>query len=532
MSTISQRDRLRAGSESAEAVGADAAEALNADKALVERIECLTNPRIAGHLFQDATGLLVPGFTALPAVSVLAAAPPRNLKSPEHLAPGQLYSFEPETDSGESRKRELTFFTPVEDMSIRPVSFSNSPQEPGGVQDVLVESESGWNNIDLYFVWLPWDHAAAAGLKGIDSLISLVASDFGPAGRLQVSLVSPDGEIPLFPKWGLRSWIADARVESLIFPLNYARHLLGPFFFRVGIASSYTMPDGRLFRLQSDTITLRFRFPQADLRSLYSMAGLSGTRQPGFSVIGNAVPIANIDLKAWEPGVTYSEFVRTSSMKPLGFACVARFKLDGEEDIGTAGSGDPTRFEMPISARLSLELDKTGEILPRYSIPGSGDADGDTQILFWMTHGSKINGRRFRYADTDRIQPMHATSLSLKQAGMAMPCFGGCDYRDSHRRDLYKSLMLGYGPTHQMLWHKDSLRFTVEHLLAVLGYGDHEVGGPSIELRVCDGVRRRVAVVYVSDNAINPIVRHNLDSIQDYLDQCAPVGSKVLIEVR
>jgi hypothetical protein len=50
-------------------------------------------------------------------------------------------------------------------------------------------------------------------------------------------------------------------------------------------------------------------------------------------------------------------------------------------------------------------------------------------------------------------------------------------------------------------------------------------------MRVIEGARQRVAVVYIKDTPVNPMRKEHIATIQDYMDQRAPIGSRIVIEV-
>jgi hypothetical protein len=261
------------------------------------------------------------------------------------------------------------------------------------------------------------------------------------------------------------------------------------------------------------------------------MAGLSASGTAGFSVIGNAVPMANLDLKAWEPDATYADFVRTTNMKPLGFAGVVPYKKREDLDAARASLDREIWSEPPSSTQISIELNSDGEMVSRYASPDPV-AGEDRQLLFWMTYGDEVNNLEFRYTEAEQIQPMHVVSASLRQSVTLMPCFGGYTCEKTYKGDMYKSLMLNYAAPPQMLLYKDTLLFLIKDLLARLGYKDRPVSGPFTELRKMEDGRQRVTVVYIGDTAMNPIRTQHIAAIQDYLDQRAPLGSRIVVEVR
>jgi hypothetical protein len=64
-----------------------------------------------------------------------------------------------------------------------------------------------------------------------------------------------------------------------------------------------------------------------------------------------------------------------------------------------------------------------------------------------------------------------------------------------------------------------------------LGYKDRQVCDPSVEMRVIEGARQRVTLVYIKDTPVNPMRKEHVAAIQDYMDQRAPIGSRIMIEI-
>jgi hypothetical protein len=314
----------------------------------------------------------------------------------------------------------------------------------------------------------------------------------------------------------------------MVFPLNHARRLIEPFVFRLCIDPAYSLPDGKTGYL-GQSVTIGFRLPEAEMVRLHSMAGLPGTGTASFSVIGNAIPVANVDLKAWEPDATYGDFARTTNMKPLGFAGIVPYKQSRDPKRSAVGLDDQVVSNLPFSAQLSIEFNKDGQLVSRYALPGAEHEE--RQLLFWMTYGSDLNGRMFRAVETEQIQPMHMKSESLRQAVSLLPCYGGFDCEETHHGDLYESLMLSYTTSPQTVLFRDSLIFAIKDLLTRLGYIDNPISGPFVELRVVDGGRQRAIVVYIRNNALRPLRKDHIAAIKDYVDQHTPLGSRVVIEV-
>jgi hypothetical protein len=489
----------------------------------------LLNPRVPAQLFQDASGLFVPGFTALPAVSIVPARPSRSSTQAEKFAAGQLYSFDVDYASSGGSKRVLTFFTPLGAFEVPPLNINTPPPKTKNVVTLQIETTTTWEPCELSFAWLPWglDETDLAFQLGVLERFSQLPDVL--VSRLRASLLVEGAEVPLNPVWGLGSWVPSPELESALFPVLRARHILEPFMFRLEISPSYTLPDGSVVALENKSISIQFTFPVEDLPRLYGKAGAGAQRLRSFSIIGNAIPVMNVDLKAWEPEATYTEFIKTSNMRPLGFAGLAAFK---ENRTLAMPDESPTPSLLPYSTQFSIELSNEGALVSRYRLAGSGDEADERQLLFWMTHGDEINGLKFRYNDSEPIQTLQVTTPSFKQVVTATPCFGGFSCGAFNPENLYESLVLNYGAPPQMLLYRDSLVYTVRDILLRLGYQDFAVREPFTEVRVIGGERRRVTVVAIGADEHAPVEDAHIRVVQDYLDRRSPLGSKIVIERR
>ncbi|HUV35547.1 MAG TPA: hypothetical protein VMX58_01260, partial [Patescibacteria group bacterium] len=61
---------------------------------------------------------------------------------------------------------------------------------------------------------------------------------------------------------------------------------------------------------------------------------------------------------------------------------------------------------------------------------------------------------------------------------------------------------------------------------------DVEIHEPGTELRVVGGARQRVTVVYVRNRGGKPLDSRDVSMIQGYLNDRAPIGSRIILEVR
>ena len=214
------------------------------EKDLLDEIRHLTEPRSPAHLIQDASGLFTPGFTALPAVTIVGAKPPRTEMRPEKLTTGQLYPFNAEQSSAPDWRDLLTFFTPIENIEIPPVQFLVPPSKSRNISSLQAESKSGWKGTELYFAWIPWGPESVDQSAKLQAFLRIPDLARTLIANLEVFLAVDDREIRLEPLWGLDTWLPSPSAESIIFPVNYARRLIEPFIFRLRLSETFVLPDG------------------------------------------------------------------------------------------------------------------------------------------------------------------------------------------------------------------------------------------------------------------------------------------------
>jgi hypothetical protein len=494
---------------------------------LLAEIKNLAKPRLLGDFIQDATGLFIPGFTALPAVSILSNRSWKMKIKPEveRWRTGDLIALRSSSSPDESPKLLTSFFTPLGDITIPLIDITPSRDVSRYEKILRLKPKDRWESCEIYFSFLPWDAEREKRVWSSHELLGMSRVLEWLIRRLVVTMKIGDQEVPLNPQWGFSSWVPEPSIESIRFPINYCAKIISPFIFRLPISPSQTMPDGRLLGLRTETVELRFQFPEDALSELYREAGLGGSDISGISIFGNALPIFNVDLKAWELHDSFAECVRTAGMKPLGVAGIFPYVK--------AGGVSTERIE-PISSYdnlFSLEVDTNGMVLSHYDIPGQEDVGKTTQLFLWMTHGEDLNGMDFRYYDHDVIQPMQRRSILLNQTFTIMPLFGGYDCRHTREDDWYKKILLNYSTSQNALLYPDALAHMVEDLLKRFGYRDISIKAPVTELRIIDGNRKRVSVVYLDNRSGKSIEPRHIDIIQGFINDRVPLGVQIILDV-
>lgn len=494
---------------------------------LIEEIRTLARPRVVGELVQDTTGLFLPGFSALPAVSILSnkSWKTRIKPQPETWRTGDIMVLNAVSGTRADAKQQEVFFTPVGEAVIPLIDMTPGRDVARFEKALQLKPKDRWETIELQFAFLPWDADREDVPWNSEDLLG-ISKVMAWAGReLRVTLELEGQRVRMSPKWGVSPWVAKSSLDSIRFPINYASQIISPFIFRVNIDTTQKLPNGRVVELTTEALTVNFEFPEDSLRTIYREAGLGQPDLSGISIFGNALPVINLDLKAWLHNDSFAEFIRTAGMKPLGVAGIYPYLK--------AGKVPKEDLEL-ISSRaniFSIEIDANGQMLSRYALPGQDDTVDKKQLLLWMTHGSLINGALYKYGGADIIQPLQKPSLLLSQAYTVMPCFGGHDCYESGEGDWYKKLIMSYSTPPQTLLHRDSLVRAIEELVNKLGYDRVTVQSPVTELRVVGGSRKRVTVVYIKNSGGRAFEKRHLAMIQEFVADRLPVGVEIQLEL-
>ncbi|GEM_PF-3050592 len=495
-------------------------------KKLLAEIKSFTESRIIGDFFHDSTGLFIPGLAALPAVSILSCESwvTRMKGGAERWRPGELISLKNDEESDSESPYGVVFCTPVVDVTIPLIDVDQGKEISKFEKTIELKPNDRWESVDMHFALLPWDYRREQRVWTSEELLAISRAMENIGREITVELRLRDRSLDLEPKWTLSPWVPERAAESLCFPLNYAYQLLSPFVFRLEFGPELTALDGQTVSLDMDSLELHFRLREESLQRLYREAGIGEPLLSGISIFANVLPVMNIDLKAWEPNETFSDFVRNSGMKPLGPAGIYPFRKAGtKEYFGPVDAGSPV---------FSIQIDAAGPVLNHYSLPGEKDTEKTKQFFMWMTHSSAISGYHYKYNEAEVFQPLHKASGLLQPAFTIMPCFGGGDCARSDETDYYSRLILGHAIPPQKLLYRDTLLSTIENLITGLGYRDIEIHEPVTELRVIDNARQRVTVVYLRNRGGRQIDTRDLSMIQGYLNDRAPIGSRIIVEVR
>jgi hypothetical protein len=495
---------------------------------LLEEVRTLTRPRVLGDLVQDTTGLFLPGFTALPAVSILSNRSWKTRIKPqsERWRAGDIMALKAVSGTHADAKLQTVFFTPVGDIEIPLIDFSPGKDVARFEKSIQLKPKDRWESVELQFAFLPWDAEREQREWGSKDLLG-ISRVLEWAGReLDVTIELEGQRVPVNTTWGISPWVHKTSLDSIRFPINYATRIVSPFIFRIRIDNRQTLPGGRVIDLTKETLTLWFEYPEDSLRRVYREAGLGDPDLSGISVFGNALPVMNVDLKAWLLNDSYAEFVRTSGMKPMGVAGIYPYLKAGKV---------PKEDLEPLNANanvISLEIERDGQVLSSYALPGEKDTVDNKQLLMWMTHGPLVNGVNYKYGGADIIQPLQKPSLLLNQTFTVLPCFGGYNCDESRNSDWYEKLVMSYATPPQSLLFRDSLIHTVEELVARMGYERVTVDGPHTELHVIGGARRRVTVVYLDNRGGRRLDPQHINTIQNYIDDRSPIGAEFLLETK
>jgi hypothetical protein len=494
---------------------------------LLDEIKELGGARHLSYVVQDATGLFVPGFAALPAATILGkdSWKTKAMAGPETWRTGDLIALTVEGDPGENPRLQRAFFSPVCEVTFPLLDISPSEQASRFSQSFRLAPHELWTDVTVQFAVLPWEADDGADFEWSSEDLSVIGELFDRFKlNLSVTADIAGRQIELQPDWGPSRSLPIPATDGARFPLNHARELVAPFLFRLSFARELRATAGEAITLERQPVTVNFHFDEQAYGNLYREAGLGAPRRPGISVIANALPVANLDLTAWPAGDKFSDFVREAGMKPLGMAGIFHFKRVGEQSVV-----DPLQSHANV---FSAEIDRDGMVLNRYGLPGEENAIKDKQLLLWMTLGSETNGARFKYKPQSIRQPMEKASEMLVNAQTVLPCFGGAECYPSKGNDLHRNLMLNVAAVPQMFAFREGLVHAAQEVVSSLGYDRVTVAGVEPELRVVGGVRRRVTVVYLDNRGRKPLLPQHLRALTAYLTDRSPIGTDVVIEER
>jgi hypothetical protein len=494
---------------------------------LTDEVSVLTKPRLLGEVIADTTGILLPGFSALPAVSILASESWKTRIQPEgeRWRSGDIVALGAVEGSRAETKKDTAFFTPVGDSTIPLIDISSGKDSGRFEKALQLRPKERWEPTEIQFAFVPW-HSGQDVSRWTSADFTRISKAMAWAARaLKITLTANEESYGLAPAWGLKSWVPRRALDSIRFPINYAVSLVSPFIFRLPFGPVHRAPDGRAIELLGEAVNLKFEFPEDLLKDIYREAGLGQPDVHGFSIFGHAVPVMNVDLRAWLENDSYGEFARTAGARPMGVAGVYPYYKAGQHVTREVGSLEEEAHV------FSLEIDAGKKALMTYSLPGETDTMEKKQLLVWMTQGSLLNGITYQYDGADIVLPLQKSSLLLKQARTVMPCFGGLDCHQPGDETATNRLFLNYSITSQSLLCRDSLLHTIRDLLGRLGHERIVVTGPFTELRVVDGVRRRVVVARVENRGGKPIDPGHVSMVEGYVQDRSPLGAEFVLEM-
>lgn len=494
---------------------------------LREFLRRLTEPMTLQDMVEESLGSLMPGFGALPAVAVAEFKPRLHNKAPESFRVGQLYQYQVITAESGKKPSGITFFTPLSNMTMPPVVFRTANSTSRSESILHAESKTGWNGIQLYFCLVPRfdDVMGQRSPANPHSRLAECRELFQVGMRAEIEIKQK--RFPAVMYWGLDEWFPDSNTESLLFPLNYARSLVNPLVFRISIGKLLERNGINSSDIGLSSIKLRFFFAAGDDHGLRRLLRGDGNTEGNFAIVGNAIPMVNVDLKTWEPETSFADFVRTSGMAPLGFAGVWPFKID--DTCNKSKHVSAFRY-LPPRAQLTITPEEKNAI----SINRFSNAENtnrvDEQVYFWMTHGSEINDQCYEYVDSEPIQPMQAISAGLIRTKMITPAFGGCELKYTKQDSAFKTIMLSLGIQPPRISTAADISHIVSYALARFGYQNYGVLTPRIEIRIVDGLRQRVITVQIQETSVTPIQEDHLKVINDYIRYHSPINLPVIVE--
>lgn len=465
-----------------------------------------------------------PGLTALPGVTVLAQPQWRYRESEpqEAWAPGEILALAGIGDT--SPQQTSSFFTPIAPFRF-PRAELASVESTGAARTsglVAIRRHDPVRPIEIQVLVLPWDSLGEGAHWDWAIQSRLLQHCAGSYLRgTTVELQGPGGALGLETKWGLQPFPIQTSLEALRFCFNNATCMLAPAVFRVQITPEQfrTVSGGNGV---GGECQLKFATPEHNIQALYAAAGIGRSVIPACEFFPNAMPVMNVDLRAWLKGQQYREFLQQISVRPLGIAGVHVWHQDSGPSTDAHPLGADTLFHFAVEP-------SSGTLENYWSIADVGEGQ-ETQLLVWTTEGAALNGRVFQYIHRSEQQPRERTSTAWIGAFTPLPALGGldCSHAQSNISDQQPMLTIATPP--QMFAYGDTITLLTRDIMMRLGYPQVQVRGPHAVLRVIRGVRRHASLMIISNDGGQAISPTHQAALKQYLRELAPIGHEILVE--
>lgn len=477
------------------------------------------------RLLRLGSSPLPPGPSAFPAVTILAAASTSGLRGTirsEEWTSGDLIALTgPPGGAQEGRSADdRVYFMALGKMAVHPLDIV-----PGGDSDptscsLRVQPHERWDDCAVQFALLPW-RRDDPGRSALHRSLADVGRHLAILGRELAVTAELDGEtVPVQPSWGLAHAPFRPELEGIRLPLTRSAAAVEGFILRLRLGPRMGFGGGARV-LSGESISLRFHLPTKALESIWARTGIHANGDDGFSVRPNALPLAQVDLKAWLKDQAYDEFVRQADAKPLG--CAGVFPYAHAPRNPRLASANGGRIV------LSMNVDPQGDVLRRYTVVGEPESP-DSQLLFWVSQGPERNGQWFSYRSAQPRQPLERASSAFAGGACIVPAYSGAAIAPSETPGSAFGLRASLAP--QMFAFRDGLVGEALDILRLFGYEHAEIDGPVFEARILEGARRRAVVLYCRNPGGHRITTPHLGVLWNVLAQRVPPGMDVLVEER
>jgi len=479
-------------------------------------------------LFAPAMPALFPGARALPGVTIASAASSAGPGEGVGFRPGELYAFETMPRAGRGEPVEVVFLSPV------------VAQDPPGIRMVPLSRSNAWScefRVDtsrgsggpaVTCAWIPRFGQGTAEASAMEQLSRVVNLKQKIASLLCVEVVTKKGSARITPEWGLSSGALEPCIESLHFALTYAREMLAPFFFRIAPAVLERFGGNKQGGAVEDRLRIRMSLSPEEMAGIMRSAGGEPAGISGVTIVANALPMFNLDLKAWEPQESIEQLARSSGTVPIGLAGLAKFKERNGARAHSEGLDlEPGPF-LENAAHVAFGCSEAGSTNLQ---PSGIGLSGDRQLMVWTTHGDRLNGRQLRYPQIELVQICQRHNDCLRFCRTAVPLFAGQTCPHQSAADVGHFFLGTAAGTDNRLFHREFLRNSIQEMLGRLEGEPVLASSPQGEVRVDEGVRRRVTAVYVQAKSGRSVRGQSIRVAQEYLNSSLPCGVKVVIDV-
>ena len=168
---------------------------------LIDEVRTLTTPSGLDDLLHDAAGVFLPGFTALPAVTILSNKSWKTRIKPqaERWRTGDIMALKAVTGTQADPKIQNVFFTPVGDVEIPLIDFTPGRDVARCEKSIQLKPTDRWEKVELQLAFLPWDTERESRQWTSKDLLAIGQALEWANKHLKVSLELEGQSVPIKP---------------------------------------------------------------------------------------------------------------------------------------------------------------------------------------------------------------------------------------------------------------------------------------------------------------------------------------------